>query len=259
MSGEGSIGSSSHEAARPRVRGASGNKAYALSPMQGGMLFQHLLSDAASDHGGYDVEQIQIEIDEDIEPVLLGDAFSAIVRRHPVLATGFRWEGVERPEQRPFPDLHVPVEIQDFSAASDAGLPQLRADFLRRDRLRSFDLRKPPLMRVTCMKLAASGRSELVWTFHHILLDGRSFASVLVEVFRVYDALRPIVLAQNPGLVLKVDTRFATLEQDLAQYDLGATFAAYDDLLNSQIHQLTSDVNALLGPMGQVADAIQKA
>src|SRR6185437_11158899 len=35
---------------------------------------------------------------------------------------------------------------------------------------------------------------------------------------QVYDALRPIVFTQDPELVVKVDARFATLEEDLAQY-----------------------------------------
>ncbi|HEX4351603.1 MAG TPA: condensation domain-containing protein, partial [Polyangiales bacterium] len=149
---------------------------YSLSPMQGGMLFQYLLSDGA-ERAGYDVEQIRIELNETLEAALLSRAFSHVARRHPILSTAFRWEGVERPEQRPFADVTVPVETIDWQRAGEE-LSTVRDEFLARDRRRSFDLRRAPLMRVTLCSLG-SGRSELFWTFHHILLDGRSFATVL--------------------------------------------------------------------------------
>ncbi len=57
-------------------------------------------------------------------------------------------------------------------------------------------------------------------------LDLIDAAANVEGAHQVYDALRPIVLTQDPELVAKVDTRFATLEEDLAQYSLGATFAA---------------------------------
>lgn len=41
-------------------------------------------------------------------------------------------------------------------------------------------------MRATIFQ-TAPGTSELIWTFHHILLDGRSFGPLLGELFSTYD------------------------------------------------------------------------
>ena len=44
-------------------------------------------------------------------------------------------------------------------------------------------------MRLTDRRLVAADEHRVVWTFHHALLDGRSFPLVLREVFASYDAL----------------------------------------------------------------------
>ena len=57
------------------------------------------------------------------------------------------------------------------------------------DRTTGFDLNHAPLMRLT---IAVCGPShyEVLWTFHHAILDGRSFPILLREVFGLYDAAR---------------------------------------------------------------------
>jgi amino acid adenylation domain-containing protein len=157
---------------------------YGLSPMQGGMLFQALLNEA----GGFDIEQLRIALAESLDPVLLARAFTLVARRHPGLSSEFRWEGVDRPEQRAARDFIVPVETLDFSRVAAEEQTRLRSELLARDRKRGFDLRKAPLMRVSLCRLGEH-ECELLWTFHHILLDGRSFAHVLCEVFAAYEAL----------------------------------------------------------------------
>ncbi|HET8934106.1 MAG TPA: amino acid adenylation domain-containing protein [Polyangiales bacterium] len=162
---------------------------HALSPMQAGMLFQYLLSEGVSDRAGFDIEQLHIRLQEALDPHTLGKAFSFVARRHPILSVAFRWEGVEQPQQAPQQDVNVPVEVLDWREAEQAELPALRAEFLTKDRKRSFDLRRAPLMRAT-LCLRGPKEAELFWTFHHILLDGRSFADVLLEVFDAYDVLK---------------------------------------------------------------------
>src|SRR5262249_56580977 len=56
------------------------------------------------------------------------------------------------------------------------------------DRRRGFDFSRAPLARVAAIRTSAA--LELVFTFHHLLLDGWSTASLLDEVFTDYAALR---------------------------------------------------------------------
>jgi len=53
---------------------------------------------------------------------------------------------------------------------------------------RGFDLGRAPLMRVAVMELG-EGRQRVVWSMHHVLLDGWSTAMVLEELSEVYGAL----------------------------------------------------------------------
>ena len=168
---------------------ATDAEAYGLSPMQAGMLFQALLDDGDPARSGFDLEQIHVALDEDVDVDAFSAAWTHVARRHPILSTSFRWEGLPRPEQRPEPDVRVPVEVHDWTGIDEDERSRRRAAFLASDRLRAFDLRRAPLLRVAVFRVAPE-RAEVVWTFHHILLDGRSFAAVLGEAFEAYQARR---------------------------------------------------------------------
>jgi amino acid adenylation domain-containing protein len=62
-------------------------------------------------------------------------------------------------------------------------------EFLACDRARGFDLSQAPLMRLTLFD-HGQRRYRLVWTVHHILLDGRAFILVLNDVEEFYQRLR---------------------------------------------------------------------
>ena len=54
---------------------------------------------------------------------------------------------------------------------------------------RSFDLEKAPLMRVALIR-QADRDYRLIWSFHHIVLEGWSASLLLDEVSALYRALR---------------------------------------------------------------------
>ena len=68
---------------------------YGLSPMQHGMLFQHL----AAEHGGIDIQQIVINYKESPDVEALGRAWQVALEKYPALRTSFRWEGMQEPVQ----------------------------------------------------------------------------------------------------------------------------------------------------------------
>ncbi|HKP55413.1 MAG TPA: amino acid adenylation domain-containing protein [Polyangiales bacterium] len=161
---------------------------YGLSPMQSGMLFQSLLAEGSAERSGYDVEQLHVVLPETLQREPFERAWTLFVRRHPALSASFRWEGLPAAEQRPIGDVRIPVVFVDWSGVSEAQREAQRREFFERDRRLGFDLRQAPLMRVHVFELGPQ-QTELVWTVHHILLDGRSFAPALLEVFAVYEAL----------------------------------------------------------------------
>ena len=60
--------------------------------------------------------------------------------------------------------------------------------FLESDRGRGFDLDTAPLIRLHLFRLGEC-EYKFVWTFHHAVLDGRSFVIVLREVVAAYEAM----------------------------------------------------------------------
>ena len=151
------------------------------------MLFQSLLGQSSRGEG-YDIEQMHMVFGEPLVPAVLARAWTLVARRHSLLSSSFRWEGVSRPEQRVEPDVSVTVEVEDWSGLTEEERSRRLTDFLARDRARAFDLAHAPLMRLTVFPIG-SGRADVVWTFHHLLLDGRSMPQVLVEAFDAYAAL----------------------------------------------------------------------
>jgi amino acid adenylation domain-containing protein len=156
--------------------------------MQAGMLYQSMLG-GESTSGGHDIEQMHLLLAEEIDLAAFARAWTHVARRHGVLSTSFRWDAGEQPSQRVIAGVVVPVDSEDWSALGEAELDRRRAAFLASDRARGFNLRVAPLMRVRVFPLG-EGQTEVVWTLHHILLDGRSMVPVLREVFAVYADLR---------------------------------------------------------------------
>ena len=159
--------------------------AYPLSPTQAGMLY-HALGDA---HTGVDIEQIVITLPEPLDAPRFMQAWQAVAQRHTILRTRFRWEGVDEFRQEVVASADMPLTSVDWSRLESGAVAQHLAQQLASDRAADFDLRRAPAMRLFIAHCGAAG-TRVVWTFHHALLDGRSFAPVLHEVFTCYEALQ---------------------------------------------------------------------
>ena len=156
---------------------------YELSPMQAGMLF-HAVSGADS---GVDVEQVVAMLHEPLDAAPFLRAWQRVGERHPVLRSRFRWEGVAEPVQEVVDRVGIPVERFDWRAHAEAERREGFQSLLDQDRARGFDLGEAPLMRLALVR-AGEREHWVLWTFHHALLDGRSFPLVLREVFAFYEA-----------------------------------------------------------------------
>ena len=170
-----------------RLAGLPGGVAdvYPLSPLQQGMLF-HLLS---ADTGGVNVEQVTCRLAGPVDLPALRRAWAAAARRHAVLRTSFHWREHDEPIQVVHHDVDIPwAELDWRHVPADRRDDELEG-FLRADRRERFVPERAPLMRLTVIRLDVD-LLELVWTHHHLLLDGWSLARVVQEVFTVYRAAR---------------------------------------------------------------------
>jgi len=165
--------------------------AFALSPMQQGMLFHYL----KEPHSGVDIEQIVVHLPEKIDARRLEMAWQWLVSHHDVLRTKFVWEGHET-QQEVLSEVDVPFEIREERGLSEKVRAERLKEFLQADRVRGFDLSEAPMLRLTLFQWGEEFFS-LVWTFHHALLDGRSYPVLLREVFEAYTELKTGAVSQR--------------------------------------------------------------
>jgi amino acid adenylation domain-containing protein len=118
-----------------------------------------------------------------------------VVDRHAVLRSRILWEGVERPLQVVERRVEVPVEHRVW-AEEGAGDAQRLEEFLAEDRRRGFALSEAPLLRLTVLT-APGGARRLVWTLHHVLLDGWS---VLILLRELVSCARVLARGEHPSL-----------------------------------------------------------
>ncbi len=157
---------------------------YPLTPTQAGILF-HTLQAPGS---GVYVEQYVCTLSGRMDVAAFRQAWHTVVNLHPVLRTAFIWEGIDEPLQVVRAAVEFPFVQEDWRELSAAEQSDRLDTFLRQDRFSGFDPAKAPLLRLALFKLETNVHS-MVWSFHHLQLDGWSTSLVLKDVFDCYEAL----------------------------------------------------------------------
>ncbi len=152
--------------------------------MQQGMLFHSLYARCP----GVDVEQLLITLPEALKMGQFERAWRWAAQRHAILRTAFRWEGTDQPLQVVDAAGTVEVVWHDWRALPPADRERQWEELLEADRRRGFNLNTPPLWRLAVVQTALR-EHRLVFTFHHLLLDGRGLVVLLTEVFDAYAKL----------------------------------------------------------------------
>ncbi|MGH3823935.1 MAG: amino acid adenylation domain-containing protein [Pseudonocardiaceae bacterium] len=158
---------------------------YPLSPVQEGLLF-HTLQAPGS---GMYFQQMQLTLRGALNRTALRLAWQGVVNHHPVLRTAFAWQRREQPLQVVRAHADVPFAELDWRGIAPEEARAREVELRARDRERGFNLHVAPLMRLTLIQLA-DDLHRMVWSHHHIVLDGWSVALVLAEVARRYAAAR---------------------------------------------------------------------
>ncbi|WP_285761098.1 non-ribosomal peptide synthetase, partial [Nocardiopsis ansamitocini] len=164
---------------------------YPLTPMQQGMLFHSLLE---PDSGAY-LEQIVLELDGVDDTGALARAWQELVAATPLLRTSAVWRGTPSPVLLVHRDAVLPVTVLDWRGRSPAEQADALTALLAADEATGIDLAVAPAARVALARLDDT-RVQLVWTFHHLLLDGWSLPLVLDDVLTAY---RGGALPARPG------------------------------------------------------------
>ena len=153
---------------------------YPLSPMQQGMLFHSLYQQGQDD---IYVSQLRADI-HGLDVPRFQRAWEQVLARHDMLRTGFIWQDAQAQAlQAVHRDVALPFAEYDWQARPNqqAALDELSES----TRAQGFVLEQAPLL---SLKLVRTGhdRFHLIYTNHHILLDGWSRAQLFGEVLQHY-------------------------------------------------------------------------
>ncbi|WP_258036018.1 condensation domain-containing protein, partial [Streptomyces fradiae] len=188
---------------------------YPLTPMQQGMLFHTLLE---PDSPSY-FEQLMFVLDGVTDIQGLARAWQRVADATPVLRTSLAWEGLDEPVQRVHRSAPFPVTVGDWSGLPEEGQRAALEEFTAADERAGIDLSVAPLSRVALFRLSET-RVQVVWTFHHILLDGWSLPLVMADLFTAYR-----------GGALPARPAFRDYHAWLSEQDTEAAHAYWRDVL----------------------------
>ena len=151
---------------------------YNLTPAQEGLLFHTQLEPWR----GLYAEQRVWMFSGPLEADLVEQAWRDVLSINPILRTAFIWRRVRQPLQVVLPEVAFGCETHDLSGLGAQAAEQGFEHLLGEDRLRQFDLSRAPTMRVTLVRLPEQ-RWAMIWTGHHLLLDGWSNGIVVDQTF----------------------------------------------------------------------------
>ncbi len=158
---------------------------YPLSALQQGLLFHS----AYAPRSGVYIEQMHCRLRGEVDAPAFRKAWQRLVARHAVLRTGFMWRDVSSPVQIVMPSADLPWLELDWQGYSGSEQERRLRLFIQEDRRHDFNFDQPPLMRLALIRVAPE-TYEVIWTHHHILMDGWCLPILLKEVLTSYHAFR---------------------------------------------------------------------
>ncbi|WP_231995968.1 non-ribosomal peptide synthetase [Mycobacterium sp. 852002-51163_SCH5372311] len=150
----------------------------ALSPLQEGLFALYRLAEDSIDL--YSM-QFVVDVDGPIDTELLRRSAQAMLVRHPNLRAAFWDRDVPKPVQV------VPAHAE-LPWSERIATPSEFDAIARSERRRPFDLSRGPALRVVLLTVPGETRRRLIFTAHHILVDGWALAVFFTEMLAVYRA-----------------------------------------------------------------------
>ncbi|MFJ6770188.1 condensation domain-containing protein, partial [Kitasatospora sp. NPDC091257] len=144
-----------------------------------------LLATLAAPGDALFVEQAVLPLTGPLDMARLERALAGMIDGHEILRTGLAWHLAADPQQVVLTRGESTIGVVDSRGHDTARRQADLEDLLRAERARSFDLTRPPLLRLAVQHLDGE-RHSLVWTHHHGVLDGWSHLALVNELLQRY-------------------------------------------------------------------------
>ena len=153
---------------------------YKLSPIQKGMLFHTVYTPGSE---AYFDQFVMRFLGLDLDSYLA--VWLELLERHPILRTSFLWENLDEPVQIVHKEVEIPHTVEDLTDLPQEEQERVLHQRVLEDRRKGFDMKRAPLMRFTVLRFGDED-IRVIWSYHHILLDGWSVGLVLQETLAFY-------------------------------------------------------------------------
>ncbi len=144
---------------------ANAQDIYALSPLQKGILFHHLMGGEGDPY----LVAMRLSFESRTRLDTYVKAMRAVIERHDILRTAVVWEGLREPVQVVWREAVLPVEEVELAPGTGDMAGQLYALF--NPRQYRIDVRQAPLLRVYIAKDEEKERWLMVLLLHHLAGD----------------------------------------------------------------------------------------
>ena len=212
-------------------RGETLQRIYPLTPMQEGMLLEHVSRPESRAYRLIDIYECARPLDE----CLLRHAVDALTRRHEALRTAIIHKGVSHFRQA-IVDRRLPLTIVDLTQSAD---PFAEAQKIRLELLdNGYDLQDKPLTQFVYCKAAQGG--YLIFATHHIITDGWCFETILRDLN---------ALLRGEELTGKSDGQYEQAVRKQLGRDKNAAIRYFTDLLAGY------ESSAVIPSWGEVQEA----
>src|SRR5262249_13922850 len=108
-----------------------------------------------------------------------------VAARHPVLRTSFHWDEYSEPMQVVHRSATLAVAVDDLRSMTPAAQDDAIVRWLEAEKASRFDPAVAPLFRIHVHRRGETDL-QLTASFHHAILDGWSFATVMSELVAAY-------------------------------------------------------------------------
>lgn len=152
----------------------------ALTPMQEGLLYYY----RKSGHSAQYCEHLILQLEGDIQWERVITAWADVQEANEALRAVFRWEGLNSPVQVILKQKPLPLQHEDYSHLPLQEALERAEQVQQQIFSQPIDIASEPY-RIVLIQLEA-GRSVMLFSYHHILLDGWSMGQVIHEWITAY-------------------------------------------------------------------------
>ena len=149
-----------------------------LTPIQSGMLFQYMLTNDKSSYMGTEIFELEGNIDADIFRSVL----DKISDEYEVFRTNVIYDKIDKPKSVVIDKRTVPFAVH--KAVNDNAVKQFTDEINAEQFKKGFDIQRDSLIRLDLV--VGENSSVLIFSFHHILMDGYCAAMIADIIMKNY-------------------------------------------------------------------------